>query len=158
MEERVDESIERTLEERNRAAAAGDRTAVTQAESKLDELAKRVPEQDTSPPVTDPFERLLEAFDFKTSPLYVETITSTDDSHQLFVSVDKNAFCLQRLPARRRAVEAVYLPADKMLRAQGVNDFDFVLVPTTAAAPTTRMALATGRGGRLRMIAGRRGC
>jgi hypothetical protein len=156
--EQIDESIERTLEERNRAAAVGDRAAVTEAERRLDESAKRLPEPDTGPPPRDPFDRVLEAFEFKTAPLYVETITSTDGSHQLFVSVDKDAFCLRRPTARRRAVEAVYLPAEKMLRAREVNDFDFVLVPTTTAAPTTRMAMARGRGGRLRMIAGRRGC
>jgi hypothetical protein len=157
-EERLDESIERTLERRKRAAAAGDRAAVAQAESRLDELAERLPEPNTGPPPSDPFERLLEAFEFKTAPLYVETITSTEDSPRLFVSVDKNAFCLKTPAVRRRAVEAVYLSADKLLRARGVNDFDFVLVPTATAAPTTRMALARGHSGRLRMIAAPRGC
>ena len=157
-EERLEESIEHTLEERNRAAAAGDRAAVAEAESRLDESAKRLAKPRPGPPPRDPFERVLEAFEFKTAPLYVETITSTDDSHRLFVSVDKNAFCLRRPTARRRAVEAVYLPADKMLRARGVNDFDFVLVPTTTVAPTTRIALARGRRGRLQMIAGPRAC
>jgi hypothetical protein len=60
-----------------------------------------------------------------------------------------------RAAARRRAV---YLPADRMLRAQDVRDFDFILVPLTATAPTTRLALARGRSGRVRMIAGPRGC
>jgi hypothetical protein len=157
-EERVDDSIERTLEQRRRAAAAGDRAAVARAESRLDEWAERRPEGDTGPPVADPFERMLETFEFKTAPLYVETITSTEDSHRLFVSVDKNAFCLKTPAARRRAVEVVYLRADEMLRAQDVRDFDFILVPLTATAPTTRLALARGRSGRVRMIAGPRGC
>jgi hypothetical protein len=157
-EERVDESIERSLEQRRRAAAAGDRAAVARAEDRLVEWAERRPEGDTGPPVADPFERMLEAFEFKTAPLYVETITSSDDSHRLFVSVDKNAFCLMTPAARRRAVEAVYLRADRMLRSEGVDDFAFILVPLTSRAPATRLALARGRGGRVRMIAGPRGC
>ncbi len=157
-EESVEEAIELTLEERNRAAAAGDRTGVAQAESRLDVLGKRRPDPNPGPPPTDPFDRVLEAFEFKTAPLYVETITSTDGSHRLFVSVDRSGFCLKAPAARRRAVEAVYLRADEMLRARNVKDFDFVLVPTTKTAPTARMALARGRGGRVRIIAGPRGC
>lgn len=156
--DKVDESIEDTLEQRARAAQDGDRAAVARAQRRLDSLATQRASRPASPPAKDLFERVIQTFSFKTAPLYVQQITSADGGHRLFVSVNKQAFCLQRAEARRRAVETVYTPIDKKLRAAGVRDLDFVLVPLSETQPEVRRALARGRGGRVEMTRGRRGC
>jgi len=154
---RSDRLIDQSLTRRRRAAAAGDRAAVAREEATLDQLTARnsgAPRRGAS----DPFVRMLDAFRFKTGPLYVQQITSSDGSHRLYVSVDKNAFCLRPPAARREAVEAVYLPADRKLRAVGVTDFDFVLIALATTAPSIERALARGRRGRVELIPPPPGC
>jgi len=53
---------------------------------------------------------------------------------------------------------AVYGPADRRLRRDGVRDFEFILVPLTDANPTENDALAIGVNGRLRLTTKGRGC
>ncbi|MGI8623744.1 MAG: hypothetical protein ACR2NB_09735 [Solirubrobacteraceae bacterium] len=78
--------------------------------------------------------------------------------HLLFVSVDLAPFCLLSPAAQRQAVEAVFLPADRMLRTAGIRDFEFVLVGVSQRAPRRKDALAVGKSGRLMLTARSRRC
>lgn len=127
------------------------------------ELAK-LNAQDTKPPsrstATNAYARILDDFAFKAAPLYVVQIESSPDpgDHLLFVSVDLAPFCLLSHAAQRQAVEAVFLPADRLLRAAGIRDFEFVLVGVSQRAPRRKDALAVGKSGRLMLTARSRRC
>ena len=101
--------------------------------------------------------RMLDEFRFKQAPLYVQQVTSSDD-HRIYVSVNRDAFCLLRARARLAAAAKVYEPADRRLRKGGVEDFEFILVPVAGTAPTDDRALAIGKRGRLRLTERGRNC
>ena len=154
--ERRDAEIERHIVERERAAAAGDRDAVARAERELDRLAEEDTETDR-PSDDDPYTRVVLGFPFKQAPLYVQQTESSSD-HRLFVRVNQDAFCLAKPNDRLKAAAAVYAPADRQLRRDGVRDFEFILVPMTDSNPTEDDALAVGVNAQLRLTPKGRDC
>ena len=145
-----DTAIERRLDERAKAAAAGDRAGVSRAERELDRLAAQTQNGSTARS-KDPYLRLVTGFRFKTAPLYVQQIEYSSSDHQLFVRVNRDAFCLLTQAARIDAVEKVYGPADRALREADVRDFEFLLVPLSDRVSSEKDALAIGAATRVRL-------
>lgn len=55
-------------------------------------------------------------------------------------------------------VEQVYGPAERKLRAAGVTDLEFVVVPVTGRVATFKQALAVGQMGTVRLTQRGRAC
>lgn len=121
------------------------------AQRKLDALAPQASGPDERSPAADAYVRLVDDFKFKVAPLYVQQLQSSTKDHVLFASVDRAAFCLQTAAAKRDAIEAVYRPAERSLRADGIRDFELILVALTERSPRRANALAIGQRGRIRL-------
>lgn len=156
--ERRDEAIEGALAAMRAAALRGDRGAVTRHQEELERLADSDPQAGARSSSADPFERMLDEFEFKRAPLFVQQITSSPDSHRVYLGVGRPTYCLLAPDARRAVVEEVYSPADEALRAAGVTDLEFVVVPMTERAARLEQALATGRRGVVRLPQRGRAC
>jgi uncharacterized protein YjeT (DUF2065 family) len=156
--ERRDLAVEQVLAEMQAAARRGDRATVAGQQRELERLARGAPKSTTTSSARDPFQRLLDDFEFKRAPLFAQQITSAPDRHRLYVGVDGPTYCLLAPDARRSVVEQVYEPADRTLRAAGVTDLEFVLVALTERAARLEQALAIGRDGALRLTQRGRAC
>lgn len=117
--------------------------------TELEQLAHTAPVKKSS--AHDPFQRMLDEFQFKRAPLFVRQVTSTAGGHRIYVGVDRAAFCLLAPDGRVAAVTGVYGPADRRLRAAGVTDLQFVVVPPSLKAASYASALAIGRRGAVRL-------
>lgn len=157
-EEQREVLVERQVEAMRDAAVRGDRTATARAQQELERLARSAPAQQPGSPADDPFERMLEEFAFKRAPLFAQQITSAEGSRRLYVGVDRAAFCLLTPAARRTAVEGAYRPVDARLRADGIDDLQFVVVPLIQTRPTQAQALAIGENRAVRLTRRGRGC
>ena len=158
-EEERDASVERQLRAREDAATAGDRAGVARAERELDRLADQAPPDESGKAKPqDPYDRMIAAFRFKQAPLYVQQIESSSSDHRLFVRLNEDAFCLLTADARQAAAAAVYDPADRQLRSEGVDDFEFILVPLRLEDAEAKDALAIGRRGRMQLTRAGRAC
>ncbi len=144
-----EDAVDRADDELARAAKAHDPAGVAIAERKLDALASQEPA--VSSRAADPFERELDEFAFKQSPLFVQQIESTQGSHVLFASVFREHFCLKSAEARLAAVRAVYRPIDARLRRAGVRDFSMLVVPLAETQANRSDALATATRGAVRL-------
>ncbi len=156
--ERRDEAIEGALAAMRAAALRGDRGAVTRHQEELERLADSDPQAGARSSAADPFERMLDEFEFKRAPLFVQQMTSSADSHRVYLGVDRPTYCLLAPDARRAVVEEVYSPAERTLRAAGVTDLEFVVVAMTGRAARLEQALAVGRRGVVRLTQRGRAC
>ena len=156
--ERHDEAVEGALAAMRAAALRGDRGAVTRHQQELERLADTDPQAGARSSAADPFERMLDVFEFKRAPLFVQQMTSSPDSHRVYLGVDHPTYCLLAPDARRAVVEEVYSPADRALRASGISDLEFVVVPVTGRATRLEQALAIGRRGVVRLTQRGRAC
>lgn len=156
--ERRDRAVERALAAMRAAALQGDRTAVVRQQQQLERLARTDPRSATTSSARDPFQRLLDDFEFKRAPLFVQQITSSPGSHRVYVGVDRATYCLLAQDARQSVVEEVYGPAEREQRVAGVTDLEFVVVPVTGRVATFEQALAVGRRGSVRLTQGGRTC
>ena len=159
--QQVAESIDDKLEAANRnalrAARAGRRRDVARAESELHAIAARLaPNADSGS--RDPFERELDRFPIKLPPLLAQQIMSGDGEHVLFVLVSRPYLCLKPPQDRARAVRQVYGPMQRRLRREGIRDFEMLVTPFTARAPTRSQALATGAHQRVVLTSRGRAC
>lgn len=157
-EEQHDVLVERQLEAMHSAAVRGDRSATARAQQELERLARSAPTQQPSSSADDPFQRMLDEFAFKRAPLFAQQVTSAEGSRRLYVGVDRAAFCLLTPDARRTAVERAYQPVDERLRADGIDDLQFVVVPLTQSRPTQAQGLAIGEDRAVRLTRRGRGC
>lgn len=156
--ERHDQAVERALGAMHTAALQGDRGAVARQQQELQRLARADPRPAATSSAEDPFQRMLDDFEFKRAPLFVQQITSSPDRHRIFVGVDRATYCLLAPAARRSAVEDVYGPADRALRAAGVTDLEFVVVPVTGRVAMFGQAFAVGRAKTVRLTQRGRAC
>ena len=101
---------------------------------------------------------MLDEFEFKRAPLFVQQITSSPESHRVYLAVDRAAYCLLDRDTRRAVVDEVYGPEDRTLRAAGVTDLEFVVVALTGRAARFAQALAIGRDGVVRLTQRGRTC
>ncbi len=156
--DRRDREVERALTAMRAAALRNDRAAVERQQQELERLARSDPEAKAKSSARDPFERVLDDFEFKRAPLFVQQIMSSPGNHRVFVGVDRPTYCLLAPEARRSVVEQVYGPAERKLRAAGVTDLEFVVVPVTGRVATFKQALAVGRMGTVRLTQRGRAC
>lgn len=147
--EDADAVIDDGLIAMRKAARRKDLAGVRRAQREIERAAGAKPSRTSA--AREPFEREMEQFPYKRAPLFVQQTTQTQDSHRVFAGVDRATFCLQSRRARLAAVNATYGPIDRRLRAAGVKDFEFVVVPLSQTTSTARDALAIGRGGRARL-------
>lgn len=153
------ERIERTKEQANealeRAAKAGDHSALKAAERRLDRSARRARAARPSPSVgipQNPPTQLLVTFPYKESLLFVQQTTRRDeDDRRLFVSVLAEQFCLKSRRRRLAAVRSTFEHLDGPLRKRGIVDFELIVVPLTPAAPVAGAAYAIGRDRKVHM-------
>lgn len=156
--ERRDEAVEGALAAMRAAALRGDRGAVARHQQELARLADGDPQAAARSSAADPFERMLDEFEFKRAPLFVQQITSSPDSRRVYLGVDRPTYCLLAHEARRAVVDDVYGPAERTLRAAGVTDLEFVVVPMTGRAARFAQALAVARRGVVRLTQRGRAC
>lgn len=158
--ERRDREIDDVNSELGRASRERDRAAVALAERRLDALARTPAEQAAMRrPSEDAFNRALDTFRFKQAPLYAQQLVSEADDHRALAAVFREHFCLKAPDARSAAAQAVYGSLERRMRAAGITDFEFVVIPLTSTADlTTIRPLAIGRHGRLRLTRRGRSC
>lgn len=154
--EDADAAIDNALIAMRKAARRKDLAGVRRAQREIERAAGSRPSRTSA--ASDPFERELGSFPYKRAPLFVQQTTRTQDSHRVFAGVDRATFCLQSPTARLAAVNDTYGPVDRRLRAAGVQDFEFVVVPLSQTASTAGDALAIGRRGDGRLTRRGRSC
>jgi hypothetical protein len=157
-EEAHDNAVEAELDAMQSAARRGDRPGVGRAQRELERLHAADPSAPKKSAADDPFERAFDEFPFKRAPLFVQQITQTQGSHRVFAGIDRTTFCLLTIEARIAAVEGAYGPIERRLRADRIDDLEFVVVPQRQTAPTIDDALAIGRDGSARLTRDGRGC
>jgi len=156
----MDDAIERANRDLLQAAKAGRRRDVARAEAALAQATRRRDAADKSPAhlPRDPFERELDGFPIKESPLFVQQVTSSDGDHKLFVSVSRPLLCLQSPADRPRRVHETYDPVERRLRGAGIEDFEMIVTPLTLQAPTLSDALVVASGDTVVLTSRGRAC
>lgn len=144
-----------------RAAKAKDRAGVAQSQRRLDALAsaeREHPGDEAPESDPDPYQAVLEDLRFKQGPLYVQQIDTSGGDRRAYIAVIGAQFCLSTPEARLDAARAVYAPLARRMRAANIENFEFVVVPTSETEKKLADALAIGRGGQLRLTARGRDC